>query len=83
MRIYYGMSNDGKHLRASAIVPGSQQLTKSQRAVLCEVFAALCWQSELEHSPPIPPRQVGSYVRVSVGVDNGECFAEYIDRSTS
>lgn len=81
MRIYYRLVN-GHHITASA-QPSNGELSAPQRELLCEVFAALQEQTNDQCPTPLPPQRIGSYVRVRVGVENDQCFADYANREVN
>jgi len=84
MKIYYGLTSDGRHLRASAL-PTSKggELAPAERMLLCEVFQWLCMQKDAWKTNLNPPQRIGTYACIRVGVENGECFAEYAHPNAS
>lgn len=80
MKIFYGLTKDGKHLQANAQVP-SGEMTAEQRAVLVEVFAILCQHSVNQSlATPAPPR-IGDYVLVECGMEGDKCYVDYARRN--
>lgn len=79
MRITYGVTQDGRHVQATANT-GHAELTVDQRKVLLEVFATLCEHTAAQNPTPPVPRVVGDYVLIRRGVEDGKCFADYIRR---
>lgn len=76
MKIFYGLTSDGKHLTA-AVQETHSNLTQPEREVLLEVFSTLCEHTIAQNPTPPVPTRVGSYVLIKRGVENGKCFAEY------
>jgi hypothetical protein len=84
MKIYYGLTADGRHLRASALSASKgNELSPDERELLCAVFQWLCLQKDAWQTDLNPPRRIGSYTCIRVGSENGECFAEYANRHVS
>lgn len=81
MKIFYGLTRDGKHLQAHAVVPNGE-LTAAQREVLVEVFATLTEHTINENPTPPVPSRVGDYVLIKRGVEDGRCFADYARRNS-